>query len=272
MKKLLLSALLFAGATFATSAQSNEVVVFEEDFEWIAPWLNPAVVDNVGENDHETSTPRYESITNGDVYLRNALWDKGYWFYGIKKDGTNETALGAQSVYAAANYLKFGKTSVQAYMRFSGCEEIPADATAYIEFDWCPQRQGTGVFDPIRLEVYIGAATKVLETKDHNFENGHKLEWIHEKAEFKGVTINTDTQFHIRPVEEYWGVAGAHRYYLDNIKISYKKNGTSGIDDITVNEENAPVEYYNLQGVRVENPENGIFIRRQGNNITKCVK
>ena len=136
----------------------------------------------------------------------------------------------------------------------------------------CPQRQGTGVFDPIRLEVYIGAATKVLETKDHNFENGHKLEWIHEKAEFKGVTINTDTQFHIRPVEEYWGVAGAHRYYLDNIKISYKKNGTSGIDDITVNEENAPVEYYNLQGVRVENPENGIFIRRQGNNITKCVK
>lgn len=272
MKKLLLSAMLFAGATFATSAQSNEVVVFSEDFEWIEPWLTPAVVDNVGDDDHSTSTPRYESIANGDVYLRNALWDKGYWFYGIKKDGTSESTMGGVSVYAAANYLKFGKTDVQTYMRFSGCEEIPADATAYIEFDWCPQRQGSGKFDPIRLEVIIGADTKVLETNDHNFENGHKLEWIHEKAEFKGVTINTDTQFHIRPVKEYWGVAGAHRYYLDNIKISYKKDGMSGIDDITVNEENAPVEYYNLQGVRVENPENGIFIRRQGNNITKCVK
>jgi hypothetical protein len=34
---------------------------------------------------------------------------------------------------------------------------------------------------------------------------------------------------------------------------------------------NAPVEYYNLQGVRVSNPENGIYIRRQGNKATKVV-
>lgn len=46
-------------------------------------------------------------------------------------------------------------------------------------------------------------------------------------------------------------------------------DGTStGIDGI-VADENAPVEYYNLQGIRVENPENGIFIRRQGNKTTK---
>ncbi|MDE6564353.1 MAG: hypothetical protein K2L92_05950, partial [Muribaculaceae bacterium] len=43
---------------------------------------------------------------------------------------------------------------------------------------------------------------------------------------------------------------------------------TTGIDGI-VADENAPVEYYNLQGIRVENPENGIFIRRQGNKTTK---
>ncbi len=34
---------------------------------------------------------------------------------------------------------------------------------------------------------------------------------------------------------------------------------------------NAPVEYYNLQGVRVANPENGLFIKRQGNKIQKVV-
>jgi hypothetical protein len=33
----------------------------------------------------------------------------------------------------------------------------------------------------------------------------------------------------------------------------------------------APVEYYNLQGQRVSNPANGLFIRRQGNNVTKVV-
>lgn len=38
-----------------------------------------------------------------------------------------------------------------------------------------------------------------------------------------------------------------------------------------IENENAPVEYYNLQGVRVANPENGIFVRRQGNKTTKVV-
>ncbi|MBQ7941607.1 MAG: hypothetical protein IJ328_04250 [Muribaculaceae bacterium] len=33
----------------------------------------------------------------------------------------------------------------------------------------------------------------------------------------------------------------------------------------------APVEYYNLQGVKVENPEKGIFIKRQGSKTTKVV-
>ncbi len=34
---------------------------------------------------------------------------------------------------------------------------------------------------------------------------------------------------------------------------------------------NAPVEYYNLQGVKVENPSNGIFIKKQGSKATKVV-
>lgn len=40
----------------------------------------------------------------------------------------------------------------------------------------------------------------------------------------------------------------------------------------TVNSEiNAPVEYYNLQGVKVANPSNGIFIKKQGSKATKIV-
>lgn len=35
--------------------------------------------------------------------------------------------------------------------------------------------------------------------------------------------------------------------------------------------ENAPVEYFNMQGVRVANPENGIFIVRQGDKVSKQV-
>ena len=39
----------------------------------------------------------------------------------------------------------------------------------------------------------------------------------------------------------------------------------------SVEVENAPVEYYNLQGVKVANPENGLFIKKQGAKTTKVV-
>ncbi len=50
----------------------------------------------------------------------------------------------------------------------------------------------------------------------------------------------------------------------------YKEKGTSAIESVVV-DENAPVEYFNLQGVRVANPENGLYIRRQGNTVTKVI-
>lgn len=45
----------------------------------------------------------------------------------------------------------------------------------------------------------------------------------------------------------------------------------AGISNVTVADENAPVEYFNLQGVRVDNPSNGLYIRRQGNTATKVL-
>lgn len=45
-------------------------------------------------------------------------------------------------------------------------------------------------------------------------------------------------------------------------------DGTTGIDGVVDNAA-APVEYYNLQGVRVEHPARGIYIRKQGNDVRK---
>ena len=45
------------------------------------------------------------------------------------------------------------------------------------------------------------------------------------------------------------------------------------ISDITVDGDNADVEYFNLQGIRVDadNLTPGIYVRRQGNKATKVV-
>ena len=48
----------------------------------------------------------------------------------------------------------------------------------------------------------------------------------------------------------------------------------SGIDSIVTDsaDENAPVEYYNLQGIRLSEPVAGqIVIRRQGSKVSKIV-
>ena len=45
----------------------------------------------------------------------------------------------------------------------------------------------------------------------------------------------------------------------------------AGVKNVEI-DNNLPVEYFNLQGVRVENPENGLFIARQGKTVTKVVK
>lgn len=45
----------------------------------------------------------------------------------------------------------------------------------------------------------------------------------------------------------------------------------SGVADAETVDENAPVEYYNLQGMRVEYPAAGIYIRRQDSNVTKVI-
>ena len=59
----------------------------------------------------------------------------------------------------------------------------------------------------------------------------------------------------------------------------YKGTGNKGVQDdgvyqsaiesVEASVEAAPVEYYNLQGVRVDNPTPGIYIQRQGNKVRK---
>ena len=54
--------------------------------------------------------------------------------------------------------------------------------------------------------------------------------------------------------------------------VSYEAPGSfDGVEDIVADDANAPVEFYNLQGVRVANPENGLYIRVQGKKATKVL-
>lgn len=57
------------------------------------------------------------------------------------------------------------------------------------------------------------------------------------------------------------------------INFDFPISGLAGVNNVVVGEDaNAPVEYYNLQGVRVANPAAGtLVIKKQGNTVTKTL-
>lgn len=62
---------------------------------------------------------------------------------------------------------------------------------------------------------------------------------------------------------------------IQGIKVfTYTDNGygpNSAVTEIDADNSNAPVEYFNMQGVKVTNPENGLYIRRQGSKVEKIM-
>ncbi len=103
------------------------------------------------------------------------------------------------------------------------------------------------------------------------------------KIEFYGAGIGNLSVDNIAVADNVWTSAeGAAKVVAtavanqetENGRVDFKGIGVtlqkSGVVNVEFNTE-APVEYYNLQGVRVENPANGLYIRRQGNSVSKVV-
>lgn len=80
-----------------------------------------------------------------------------------------------------------------------------------------------------------------------------------------------------------WAVVAQDRFSIEPVGLPainttmhllYNLNDAlGGVDRIETdtNNENAPVEYFNLQGVKVENPANGLYIKRQGSKVSKVI-
>lgn len=60
---------------------------------------------------------------------------------------------------------------------------------------------------------------------------------------------------------------------VENTGITYAAytDPSAGVDDVIVADPNAPVEYFNLQGIRVAEPASGLYIRRQGDKVSKVL-
>lgn len=137
-----------------------------------------------------------------------------------------------------------------------------------------------GFTDPIILNqdnVPFGKLENAL------FWTGHNSQMKVETADINGTIVKVYNLTFMFGGDYYpWDAAastwGEKAQYPDFIKlvknIPVNAGDESGIEDIVTDnvDENAPVEYYNLQGIRLSEPAAGqIVIRRQGSKVSKIL-
>ena len=130
---------------------------------------------------------------------------------------------------------------------------------------------GLGYFN---IATIIGQ-TGTSEDWDNFINNGIRYGAATKDAPLS-VTTPADVKAYIPDVDcsacRSWAVEpGTYAVTLDLGAMKISLSGASGIEDVEIND-NAPAVYYNFQGVRVDNPEGGMFIEVRGNKARKVVK
>lgn len=270
MKKLLLSAIAICGA-LSMNAQDN--VIFQDDFEWLAPWSayvngsGQPVGNTVGDNNPDAYCPFIHTPKVDEVSAQQALEAKGYKVL-LAQNGKTEAEAG-QSCYLQVNYLKFGKSGYQSGLKLPSFV-CPDGKVVKLSFDWTKQRQGSGLYDPTQLVVIVENGTEVTQfpVPALDIEDGAVMSWTNTSVTLNGVKVDANTVIKVRPEDAQWSVSGQHRWFVDNFKAEAVDD--AGVEGIIADNENAAPVYYNLQGVKISNPAAGtIVIVRKGNKAYK---
>ncbi len=81
----------------------------------------------------------------------------------------------------------------------------------------------------------------------------------------------SDPQVGFPETDGNYDIKGFVSSYNGNFQVLATEFAEANAIENIESSDNAPVEYFNMQGIRVDNPENGLFIRRQGNKVEKII-
>lgn len=175
----------------------------------------------------------------------------------------------------SVDFSNLGKLRV-VYLSYNNLtfETLPAPSTNWVVYQYSPQY-------PIEIEAIDGKVDLSSQTEvngeptifrwfidtpylDENGELvGEELEEGYEYTIENGVTTFLTGNDNIMCVM-------TNALFPDlYITTNFIDVTVSGIENVSAEDSSAPVEYYNLQGVRVAKPASGIFIRKQGDAATK---
>ncbi len=176
--------------------------------------------------------------------------------YGLKASAFKNSAANASDAYAVSPVLDLTNRKAPAEITFE---------QAMNQFKL--NNELIAVADVVKyVEISVREAGTTAWTKLADVTAPEKFSWTYyaDKADLSAfVGKKIQVGFHYTSTAE---IAGT--WELKNVKVTADK---AGVNDIVADDDNAPVVYYNLQGVRVENPANGLYIRVQGKKATKVL-
>lgn len=100
----------------------------------------------------------------------------------------------------------------------------------------------------------------------YQFGAGYGGEYIIEDGQYQGDVSGNSPDFNV----PYGLPQVTFTIDLNNCILYVDVNNGSGINSVSADE--AETEYFNLQGIKISNPESGIYIRKIGNNLEKVIK
>lgn len=220
--------------------QAGASVVFSDDFSWVAPMVSAwndansgkkkKIGDTVGSSGKDTEAP--------SVYSDDAI--KASFAAAFKAQGYVDLQPSEKVIYLQDQYLKLGRTGGHNNaIRLPAVTALTSPSDVFVEFDHATMCQKDGVCDDAKIVVVIEG--------DGEFENGTKCSdilpviqekgtyrWTHSGTLVKGMTSETrlvvvmyrvvmskDSEGVYKYNNKYnFGVGGAGRIFLDNIKIT----------------------------------------------------
>lgn len=234
------------------------------------------------------------SVLGNGFKINNGTWSDAD--YNIGSDGSALLELGVPYDVIA------DKDSQD--IRFDGYTSVENVTVVYNPTDMTVTVTGDGVNAPVGPsipELYVrGVMNDWGTTAQMTEEDGvytYKFDLVTaDAAEFKIADDSWSTyNYGGQNMSVYCNNPGVQKlvYQGDNVKIDNWVDGPMEITFVldtleltvvgtnqpedpssaieAIDTENAPVEYYNLQGVKVNNPEKGIYLKKQGNTTTKVI-
>ena len=218
--------------------QAGGSVVFSDDFSWVAPMVSAWNDANSGKKVGDTVGSSGKDAEAPNVYSNATI--KASFAAAFKAQGYEDLNPSEKVIYLQDQYLKLGKTKgCNNAIRLPKVNALTSPSDVFVEFDHATMCQGDGTCDDAKIVVVIEG--------DGEFENGTKCSdilpviqengtyrWTHSGTLVKGMTSETrlvvvmyrvvmskDSEGVYKYNNKYnFGVGGAGRIFLDNIKIT----------------------------------------------------